>query len=464
MSFSVALNVVNVWQDSFCQSQHTHMALTHDPLSFIHALAYDDLPKKVQDQTILNVLDLVGVGIGGTQTKLSQIICNHAESQFEGRHRMLFDGRRASATGAALALGMTIDALDGHDGFNPAKGHIGCGVFAGAVAIAQETGLADGREFLATIAMGYELGGRLALALHGTVPDYHTSGAWVTVAVAAIGARLLKLDPEQTRHALGIAEYHGPRSQMMRDIDFPTMVKDGSGWGAMAGVSAALLARDGFTGAPAITLEQAPEYWADIGQRWISLEQYYKPYPVCRWAQAPIEGVLELRRTHGLASKDVERIEVETFHESVRLATNEPKNTEEAQYSTSFPCAVAMAKGTVGPADIADDALTDPELMRLSKSLRMIEDESANAVFPAKRLARVRLVLRDGRTLQGEWMTPRWDAEAPPTPDELREKFHSITDPLIGESAAGNIEASLYGLPDLGLRPLLELLSQPMRR
>jgi 2-methylcitrate dehydratase PrpD len=59
------------------------------------------------------------------------------------------------------------------------------------------------------------------------------------LATAAITARQLKLTKAQTREAIGIAEYHGPRSKMMRVIDAPTMVKDGSGWGAMAGVSAA---------------------------------------------------------------------------------------------------------------------------------------------------------------------------------------------------------------------------------
>ena len=54
---------------------------------------------------------------------------------------------------------------------------------------------------------------------------------------------------------MGIAEYHGPRSQMMRCMDHPTMVKDGSGWGAMCGVSAARMAKAGFTGAPALTLQ-----------------------------------------------------------------------------------------------------------------------------------------------------------------------------------------------------------------
>ncbi len=58
------------------------------------------------------------------------------------------------------------------------------------------------------------------------------------------------------REALGVAEYFGPRGQILRACDSPTMVKDGSGWGAHVGVTAALLARDGFTGAPALTIER----------------------------------------------------------------------------------------------------------------------------------------------------------------------------------------------------------------
>ena len=81
--------------------------------------------------------------------------------------------------------------------------------------------------------------------MHGTVSDYHTSGAWVAVAVAALGVRLAGGDADTLRQAIGIAEYHGPRSQMMREIDNPTMLHDGSGWGAMVGVTSADLALAG---------------------------------------------------------------------------------------------------------------------------------------------------------------------------------------------------------------------------
>ena len=52
----------------------------------------------------------------------------------------------------------------------------------------------------------------------------------------------LSLDDAQLAHALGIAEYWGPRGQILRVCESPTMLKDGSSWGAHAGVTAALLA------------------------------------------------------------------------------------------------------------------------------------------------------------------------------------------------------------------------------
>jgi 2-methylcitrate dehydratase PrpD len=129
------------------------------------------------------------------------------------------------------------------------------------------------------------------LALHASVADYHCSGAWNALGCAAVAARLLAFDAPRIRQALGVAEYFGPRGQILRACESPTMVKDGSGWGAHVGVTAALLARDGFTGAPALTIERddARAFWDDLGSRWRIREQYFKAYPVCRWAQPAVE-------------------------------------------------------------------------------------------------------------------------------------------------------------------------------
>ena len=432
-----------------------------DPVDFALGTKWGDLTRAVIDTAKLNLLDTLGIAVGGHATPTSKLSRALAIEEFGGDLPLLFDGRLASASGVAMAAGMMIDSLDGHDGFNPAKGHIGCPLISALLPVAHQENV-SGRDFLTAIVVGYEFGARASMAQHGTCPDYHTSGSWGAVAAVAGMTNLLQLDRETTRHALGIAEYHGPRSQMMRCIDYPTMVKDGSGWGAMCGVSAIKLATKGFTGAPALTVEHAPEYWADLGQRWYILEQYYKPYPVCRWAQAPMEGVLALRKTHNLTSKDVAKIEVSTFHEAVRLATREPKSSDEAQYSTSFPCAIAMVKGGLTPADIAVDALEDPETLRLSRSMVMTEDAKANDVFPATRLAKVTLYLRDGRLLEGDWMQPKWDATNPPTAMELKDKFAKLTMPVLGSERAKAIENAIDGLETTPLSALTEHLYQPI--
>lgn len=410
-----------------------------------------DIPREVAQQARLLLLDLVGVAASAVPTRLSRIARDHAAEHFgPGRHAspILFDGRRASPPGAALAGGMTIDAVDAHDGHKLTKGHAGCGMFPSVLAMAQATGLEDDAEFLARIVIGYEIGTRAGISLHATAPDYHTSGAWVAVACAALGARALGLDRPQLRHAIGIAEYHGPRSQMMRVIDHPVMLKDGSGWGAMAGTSAALLAQSGFTGAPAVTVEadDVNGFWSDLGSRWRIMEQYVKPHPVCRWAQPPVVAATELVARHAVGHADIGHIEVETFHEAVRLATREPATTEEAQYSLPFPVAAAVVRGRLTPAEIDGEALTDPDMLRLSRSLVLREDADCNAAFPARRFARVTLVLRDGARLVSPLTEAAGDPEAPFPESFIRSKFRDYAAPALGEDRASRIEAAIDAL------------------
>jgi 2-methylcitrate dehydratase PrpD len=323
----------------------------------------------------------------------------------------------------------------------------------------------SGPEFLAALVIGYEVAIRAGIAQHATAPDYHTSGAWNALGVAAVAARLWGLDLERTRHALGIAEYHGPRSQMMRCIDFPTMVKDGSGWGAMCGLSAAYLAADGFTGAPALVIESeavAP-LWADLGQRWRILEMYFKPYPVCRWAQPAVEAALALRRMHKVDPAAIDAIEVETFHEAVRLDQHRPLTTEEAQYSLPFPVAAAVVRGRLAPTDISGAALGDAAILAMSDRIRLQEVPDLNARFPAERLARVRFQLKSGQALASETTPARGDAEHPLSDEEILAKFHELADQPLGIEGARKLQGAIANLArQADARPLLEaLLTRP---
>jgi 2-methylcitrate dehydratase PrpD len=379
---------------------------------------------------------------------------------------MLFDGRRVSRLGAALAGGMIIDSFDAHDGHLLTKGHAGVAVLPAVLAYADCARVSlSAQDFLVALVIGYEVSLRAGVALHRTASDYHTSGAWTAVGVAALAARILGLDAGRSRHALGIAEYHGPRSQMMRCIDHPTMVKDGTGWGAMTGVSAAELAAEGFTGAPALLCEadDVADLWSDLGERWYLLEMFFKLYPVCRWAQPSIEAARGLQIEHGLRSQDIERIEVATFHNATRLAARRPATTEEAQYSLPFPLAAILARGRIGAEEVSPEALEEPEIARLTEAVELIEDDECNARFPAERLARATLFLHDGRVLRSALTMARGDPATALSEAELAAKYQELVTPLVGPQRSATMERDIASLdrdPD-SLARLLELLLAP---
>ena len=327
---------------------------------FATKLDYEDLPTGLLKVLRRSFLDTMGVAAVGSTTDMSQIARKVAPILFgvssSVGSRMLMDGRVVSPVGAAMAGAMTIDSVDLHDGTTPNKGHVGSAVFPGLLAIADaqiNIGIKiTGAEFAAHLAVGYEVSCRAGQAQHATCPDYHTSGAWTAVGVAVACARMLDANADQIRHAAGIGEYHGPRSQMMRCIDFPTMLRDGVGWGAPSGVTAAYLAKEGFTGAPALTCEsdEAASYWADLGSNWLTTDHtHYKPYPCCRWAHPAIDAACDLMRDNKLVHQQIAEVEIRTFHNTVRLAGHEPETLDEFSYGIAFPVATMIVRNQIGP-------------------------------------------------------------------------------------------------------------------
>ncbi|MEL6478242.1 MAG: MmgE/PrpD family protein, partial [Pseudomonadota bacterium] len=317
------------------------------------------VPETALEMAATLLIDTLGVAAGAIPLEAGRIARDHAV-RFHGAGRpedaatLLFDGRRASLSGAAFAAATQIDNLDAHDGYNPTKGHIGCAVVPALLAFAEHQPDLSGRAALSALAMSYEVAARAAIALHASVSDYHTSGAWNGLGVAALGTRLRGGDVAMLRQAMGIAEYHGPRSQMMREIANPTMLHDGSGMGALVGTMAVLLAEDGFEGAPAITAEapEAAAHWADLGQHWTILDNYIKPYPICRWAHAALDALDGIVTAHDLAAQDVAALEVNTFAEAAALFPGMPATTSQAQYSMPFALAARLVHGALGPAQI----------------------------------------------------------------------------------------------------------------
>ncbi len=437
---------------------------------FAYELEFGHIPPEVRHSASLLLLDTLGVAAAARDLEAARIARAFALNSFAAgtgapAARMLFDGRPVSPAGAAFAAAAQIDNLDAHDGYNPTKGHIGVVVVPAIFSFAQTLPEIAAAETMTALVLGYEIGARAGIALHATASDYHSSGAWNALAAAAVGARLLKLGPEKLREAFGIAEYHGPRSQMMRVIDSPSMLHDGSAWGALAGVSAVYLAAEGFTGAPAVTVENedVDRIWRDLGESWAVLRHYIKPYPICRWTHALIDGALRLRREHALSSSDIVTVELTSFHEATRLYREMPVTSPVAQYSISYPVAAALAKGCVGVAEIEGPGLSDREAARLVTATTIRESPQYNERFPAARWGEVTLVLKDGRRLSSGALNARGGPENPLSEAEVRAKFHDYAEPVLGAAPAQAIEDAVCRLaePRASFAPLVELVCRP---
>jgi len=438
---------------------------------FVQNLDYQDIPDEVLAVMRRSLLDTIGVAAIGSRTDISAIV-----KKFTAMHmpcgentpaaRTLFGGQTTSPMGAAMAGAFTIDSIDAHDGYSAVKGHAGSAVLPSVLCIIdnllKDGKLVSGRDLIVALSIAYEVSYRSGLTLHATTPDYHTSGAWTAVGVAAAGARLLNLDDDQLRHAVGIAEYHGPRSQMMRCIDHPTMLRDGVGWGAPTGVSAAFMAADGFTGAPAITVEsqEADPFWNDLGERWEINNTHYKAYPVCRWAHPAIDAVSDLMKKHDLKSAQIERARILTFHYATRLAGHEPQSLDELAYALAYPFAIMAVRGKIGVEELRPEVLKDPEILRISRATEIAESDHYTEISTGKRWADVTLYLRDGREIQSDPYTPRGDPEDPLTDQEISTKFHLLADGVIGKGRADQIESIVpkAGLAAFDLEALLDLI------
>lgn len=417
----------------------------------------EGFPEQTLEIAALMLLDTIGITIGSAPMQAGRIARDTAVALYgsncpSSSARMLFDGRRVSLAGAGFAAATQTDNLDGHDGYNPTKGHIGVVVVPALAALSQTVADFTGPEALATVTIGYEVAGRAAISLHNTVSDYHTSGAWNALGVVAMAARMRAMTVDQFRQALGIAEYHGPRSQMMREIANPTMLHDGSGWGALVGLSAAILAEQGFTGAPALTVEdqEVAQYWQDLGQFWQMQHQYVKPYPICRWAHAAIDGTRALLLEHKLKPDEIVKIEVNTFKESACLFQGLPETTSQAQYSLPFAVATMVAHGRIGVEHITGSGLKDPLVAEILPRIFVQEASRHSERFPAGRYADVAITTQDGRVLASGDVHARGGPEAPMTRAEVIEKFMEFASPTLGEPRAAAIRDAVLGLTQKG--------------
>ena len=200
-------------------------ATTRRLAEFAAALRFEDLPPAVVAHAKECLLDTLGCGLFGSTLPWSRILANTLGKVEHDRTSAVWGtSDRLSSPAAALANGAAVHGFELDDLHKESILHPGSVVAPAALAAADLATVVGGRDLLTALVAGYEVGARVGMSL-GTahlLQGWHPTGTHGTVAAAAAAASVLRLTPEQTHQALGIA---GSQAGGLMAAQFSSMVK-----------------------------------------------------------------------------------------------------------------------------------------------------------------------------------------------------------------------------------------------
>jgi 2-methylcitrate dehydratase PrpD len=355
--------------------------------------------------------DTIGVILAGVTEPASRIAQSLAIDEGRGDCRVLGTDMRSSAGLAALANGVAAHALDFDDMCFVSLAHPSCALVPAALA-AGETVHAAMTTLLDAYVVGFEVECRLGIVMnprHYHERGWHCTSSIGTLGAAAAAARILGLDGDATRHALGIA---GSSACGVKE-NLGSMVKPlHAGMAARNGLMAAQLARRGFA-ASAHALDGPQGYLAamdsqhrsldlaaaDLGVRWEILETgiTVKLYPSCAATHPPLDVLLDICRRERVTHDRIAAIDVEVDSMTPRLLIHpRPTNGLEAKFSMPFCAAAAVVHGRLGIDTFDVAQIQNPAIQAVMPLVSLRANSAFDTAAPLSQ-ARVTVRLRDGR-------------------------------------------------------------------
>jgi 2-methylcitrate dehydratase PrpD len=283
-------------------------------------------------------------------------------------------------------------ALDYCDAMAPGP-HIGSALFPAALAAAELAGGCTGAEFMAALAAGAELSSRLNLS-EAQYDGFDPTGIAVPFSAAAAAARILRLTPKQTLHALALV-FNRCGGSFQSHVDGSLGVRFVQGWVAEAGVQCARLAQRGVTGPVHFlaghygyrhlygrdTLDSAA-IGANLGQEWLLHRMVFKKYPSCGVTQGLTELALALV-ADGLQAENVRSVAVRLPPYAFKLVGKVfdpgPNPRVDAQFSASYCVANALVRRTSQLQHFTPAQVFDPALQQMIERVAVIADPAMNA-------------------------------------------------------------------------------------
>jgi 2-methylcitrate dehydratase PrpD len=302
-------------------------------------------------------------------------------------------GDRLPAAAAARFNGTLGRALDFCDAMAPGP-HIGSSLFPAALAAAELAGGCGGEEFFAALAAGAELSARLNLS-ESQYDGFDPTGVLVVFAATAAAARILKLTPTQTLHALALA-FNRCGGSFQSNVDGTLAVRVVQGFVAETGVDCAQMAQRGITGPPNFIQGHygyAHLYGRDrldvtaitagLGHEWRLQRVVFKKYPSCGVTQGVTELALAMVREEGLTVEQVRSARVRLPPYAHRLVGHRfqigTNPRVDAQFNAGYCVANALQRRGSRLVHFAPTQVADAQLRPLIERIEVIADAALDS-------------------------------------------------------------------------------------
>ena len=418
--------------------------------SFAATLRFQDIPAPVLRRAEDLMLDWFASTLAGKSARPVETIARFMQRMgpTDGPSEILIHRTRSSPLTAAVINAAASHFAEQDDVHNGSVFHPAAVVFPPALAVAQALGR-SGAELLAAVVAGYEVGIRVGEFLgRSHYRIFHTTGTAGTLAAAAAVGHLLRLTPEQMNHAFGSA---GTQSaglwEFLRDAADSKQLHTAHAAGA--GLTAAYLAADGFTGAQRIfdgkqgmaagmSSDSDPSRLADgLGTRWTLAETSFKFHASCRHTHPAADALQQVLRTQGLAAQDVRQVTTFVHQGAIDVLgpVTDPQTVHQGKFSMGTVLGLVAVHGHAGLSEF-DAHYRDADVVTFRDKVAMQLDTEVDSAYPARWIGKVTVETRDGQRFDGRVDEPKGDPGNTLSRPELEDKALRLAAYRDGASAS----------------------------
>lgn len=403
--------------------------------------SYSLLPEDIVGRTKLAIMNMIAVSIGASSYPDGKTLLSTCMKIQNGNVPIFGSGKSAGPIAATWANSALAHYLDFDDTYLLTVVHPSTPIIPAVMSLGIDNG-SSGKDAIYSTAIGMEALIRLSrsIGLDETYSKWHNTSLYGTPSSALASAMIMGGNADEINSAIlqGMTIATGFLSSK------GTLTKSFQvGRSAAEGAISALAAKEGVTTSPkilssfAVSLSQKLEMGhltEKLGKEWNVTKNFLKPYPCCVAIHPMIDAAIEIRK-QGVQPSEIEKVHAYTSPFTAGAeCIQEPKSGLESKFSPNHALASSLLHGRLYPVNFTDEAVKDG----ITSVLRgKIEVSSREGINMGQTILEV--TLKDGRKVSSEINRGGDTPSKVLDHSDVKEKFHHLVDPVMGEDQSKQI-------------------------